>query len=68
MNANAVKKNAIDPTPADLRGQKPDEQKGAVQGDRRLDKKPGNENAVGALDKNGLPKNKKAIAEDSIGA
>ena len=68
MNANAFKKNANDPTPADLRGQKPDEQKGAVEGDHRLDKEPGNKNAVGALDKNGLPKNKKAIAEDSIGA
>ena len=113
MNANAFKKNANDPTAADLpaqnpasqphgttqdqinemesegqatkqgqkssasplrtqatvvRGQKPDKQKGAVEGDHRLDKEPGNKNAVGALDKNGLPKNKKAIAEDSIGA
>lgn len=50
------------------RDQKPQEQKGAVEGDHRLDKEPGNKNAVGALDKNGLPKNKKAIAEDSIGA
>ena len=33
MNANAFKKNANDPMPADLRGQKPDEQKGAVEGD-----------------------------------
>jgi hypothetical protein len=33
MNANAVTKNANDPTPADLHGQKPDEQKGAVEGD-----------------------------------
>jgi hypothetical protein len=51
-----------------VRGQKPDEQKGAVEGDHRSDKEPGNKNAVGALDKNGLPKNKIAIAEDSIGA
>jgi hypothetical protein len=51
-----------------VRSQKSDEQKGAVEGDHRSDKELGNENAVGALDKNGLPKNKKAIAEDSIGA
>jgi hypothetical protein len=46
----------------------PGEQNGAVEGDHRLDKEPRNKNAVGALDKNGLSKNKKAIAEDSIGA
>jgi hypothetical protein len=51
-----------------VRGQKHDAQKGAVEGDHRSDTEPGNKNAVGALDKNGLPKNKKAIAEDSIGA
>ena len=51
-----------------VRGQKQDAQKGAVEGDHRSDTEPGNKNAVGALDKNGLPKNKKAIAEDSIGA
>ena len=67
MNANAFKKNATDPATV-VRSQKPDEQKGAVEGDHRLDKEPGNKNAVGALDNNGLPKNKKAIAEDSIGA
>jgi hypothetical protein len=49
-------------------GRKPDEHKGAVEGDHASDKEQGNKNAVGALDKNGLPKNKKAIAEDSIGA
>jgi hypothetical protein len=48
--------------------QKSDEHKGAVEGDHPSDKEQGNKNAVGALDKNGLPKNKKAIAEDSIGA
>ena len=48
--------------------QKQDEHKGAVEGDHSSDKEQGNKNAVGALDKNGLPKNKKAIAEDSIGA
>ena len=53
---------------ATKQGQKPDEQKGAVEGDRPSDEAPGNKNAVGALDKNGLPKNTKAIAEDSIGA
>jgi hypothetical protein len=47
---------------------KPDEHKGAVEGDSPSDKEQGNKNAVGALDKDGLPKNKKAIAEDSIGA
>ncbi len=47
---------------------KPAEHKGAVEGDHASDKAQGNKNAVGALDKNGLPKNKKAIAEDSIGA
>ena len=41
---------------------------GAVEGDRPSDKQQGNKNAVGALDMNGLPKNKIAIAEDSIGA
>ncbi len=50
------------------RAQKPDAHKGAVEGDHRSDKEQGNKNAVGALDKNGLPKNKKAIAEDSNGA
>ena len=32
MNANVYKKNANDPTAAGLRAQKPDEQKGAVEG------------------------------------
>ena len=50
-----------------VRGQ-PGEQKGAVEGNHRSDNEPGNKNAIGALDKNGLPRNKKAIAEDSIGA
>ena len=53
------------PPPA---AQKPDQHKGAVEGDRASDTEPGNRNAVGALNKNGLPKNKKAIAEDAIGA
>jgi hypothetical protein len=56
-------------TPATpIPGRKPDEHKGAVEGDRPSDKEQGNKNAVDALDKDGLPKNKKAIAEDSIGA
>jgi hypothetical protein len=54
MNANVFKKNANDLAAAGLRSQKSDEQKGAVEGDHRLDK--------------GLPKSKKAIAEDSLGA
>jgi hypothetical protein len=45
-----------------------DEHKGAVEGDHPSDKEQGNKNAVGALDKAGLPKNKIAIAEDSVGA
>ena len=45
-----------------------DEHKGAVEGDRASDKEQGNRNAAGSLNKDGLPKNKKAIAEDSIGA
>lgn len=44
-----------------------DEHKGAVEGDRPTDKQHSNRNAT-ALDKNGLPKNKVAIAEDVIGA
>lgn len=45
-----------------------DEHKGVVEGDRPTDwPQHGNRNA-GALDKNGLPKNKVAIAEDVIGA
>jgi hypothetical protein len=51
------------PTPTD-----PDQDKGAVEGDRPTDKQQGNDNAVGALDANGLPKDRVAIAEDVIGA
>jgi len=58
----------LDTQAAPMPGQKIDEHKGAVEGDHRSDKEQGNKNAVGALDKNGLPKNNKAIAEDSIGA
>ena len=46
----------------------PDQDKGAVEGDRPTDKQQGNKNAPGALDGNGLPKNQVAIAEDVIGA
>ena len=60
MNANAVKKNANDP-PADLRGQKPDEQKGAVEGDHRLDKEPGNKNAVARSTKTGFRRTRKPL-------
>jgi hypothetical protein len=51
------------PTPTD-----PDQDKGAVEGDRPTDKQQGNDNAVGALDANGMPKDRVAIAEDVIGA
>jgi hypothetical protein len=69
--AKPGQRSSPSPQPAHARvvtGQKADEHKGAVEGDHRSDKATGNKNAVGALDKNGLPKNKKAIAEDSIGA
>ena len=46
----------------------PDQDKGAVEGDRPTDKQQGNDNAAGALDANGLPKDRIAIAEDVIGA
>ncbi len=46
----------------------PDLDKGAVEGDRPTDKQQGNENAPRALDANGLPKDRLAIAEDVIGA
>ena len=46
----------------------PDLDKGAVEGDRPTDKQQGNESAVGALDSEGLPKDRLAIAEDVIGA
>ena len=45
-----------------------DQSKGAVEGDRPTDKQQSNKNAAGALDGNGLPRNKVAIAEDVIGA
>jgi hypothetical protein len=46
----------------------PDQDKGAVEGDRPTDKQQSNKNAAGALDSEGLPKNRIAIAEDVIGA
>ena len=46
----------------------PDQDKGAVEGDHVTDKQPGNRNAQRALDSNGLPKDRKAIAEDVVGA
>jgi hypothetical protein len=45
-----------------------DQSKGAVEGDRPSDKQQSNKNAAGALDSNGLPKDKVKIAEDVIGA
>jgi len=55
------------PTPAPHSADQ-DQSKGAVEGDRPSDKQQGNKNAPGALDSNGMPRNKKAIAEDVIGA
>jgi hypothetical protein len=46
----------------------PDQDKGAVEGDRPTDKQQSNRNAPGALDSEGLPKDRVAIAEDVIGA
>ena len=46
----------------------PDQDKGAVEGDRPTDKQQSNKNAAGALDAEGLPKDRVAIAEDVIGA
>ena len=45
----------------------PDRDKGAVEGDRPTDKQHYNRNAPG-IDKQGMPKDRKAIAEDVIGA
>ncbi len=44
-----------------------DEHLGAVEGDRATDPQPGNRN-VGALDDQGLPKDRVAICEDVLGA
>jgi hypothetical protein len=46
----------------------PDQNKGAVEGDRPTDKQQSNKNAAGALDGDGMPKDSVAIAEDVIGA
>jgi hypothetical protein len=56
----------VQPTPSDASDQ--DQSKGAVESDRPADNQQGNENAQGALDSNGMPKDKVAIAEDVIGA
>ena len=53
----------VQPKPTD-----PDQDKGAVEGDRPTDKQHSNRNAAGALDSNGMPKDSVAIAEDVIGA
>ena len=46
----------------------PDRDKGAVEGDRPTDRQQSNKNAAGALDSEGMPKDRIAIAEDVIGA
>ena len=56
----------VQPVPSDPTDQ--DQSKGAVEGDRPTDKQQSNKNAPGALDSNGMPRNKVAIAEDVIGA
>jgi hypothetical protein len=57
---------SVQPVPSSTSDQ--DQSKGAVEGDRPTDKQQSNKNAPGALDSNGMPKNKVAIAEDVIGA
>ena len=54
----------VQPVPSDTSDQ--DQSKGAVEGDRPTDKQQSNKNAPGALDSNGIPKNKVEIAEDVI--
>jgi len=54
--------------PAQPKPTDPDQDKGAVEGDRPTDKQQGNANADQALDAEGLPKDRVAIAEDVIGA
>ena len=46
----------------------PDQDKGAVEGDRPTDKQHSNKNAAADLGEDGLPKNRVAVAEDVIGA
>ena len=46
----------------------PDQDKGAVEGDRPTDKQHYNHNAPDALNEEGLPRDRVAIAEDVIGA
>jgi hypothetical protein len=46
----------------------PDSDKGAVEGDRPTDKQHYNRNAPAALNEEGLPSDRVAIAEDAIGA
>ena len=53
----------VRPKPTD-----PDQNKGAVEGDRPTDKQQSNRNAADALDGDGMPKDRVAIAEDVIGA
>ena len=56
----------VQPVPSDPTDQ--DQSKGAVEGDHPTDKQQSNKNAQGALDSNGMPKDKVAIAEDVVGA
>ncbi len=56
----------VQPVPSDSTDQ--DQSKGAVEGDRPTDKQQSNKNAPGALDSNGMPKDKLKIAEDVVGA
>ncbi len=50
-----------------MKGQRPDQHEGAVEGDRPTDQQNGNANAP-ALDEQGLPADEDKIAEDVIGA
>ena len=58
----------MDAQPALPKPSDPDRDKGAVEGDHPTDRQQGNRNAQRALDSDGLPKDRKAIAEDVVGA
>ena len=58
----------MDVQPALPKPTDPDQDKGAVEGDHVTDKQQGNRNAAHALDSDGMPKDRIAIAEDVIGA
>ena len=64
-NGSTAGRGAAKNNQVDLHSGDSDLQKGAIEGSPDGQ---GNENAQGALDENGLPRDKVAIAEDVIGA